>query len=65
MQKLLLQKHISIYWHGRFENKDWSTNHPNLENDALKLKREALKTGKRSTQNSEMKHPKLETCLSF
>ena len=36
-----------------FENEDWSTKHPNLEN-------EAPKTRKRSTQDSKTKHPKLE-----
>ena len=57
-------------WAGSFENealenKDLSTKHLNLEN-------EAPKSRNRSTQNSKTEHPnlvneapKLETCLSF
>ena len=57
MRKLLLQKHIYLSID--------MVSLKNLGSEALKLKSEALKTRKRSTQNSEMKHQKLETCLSF
>ena len=48
---------IHVQW-GSFENEaleneDWSTEHPNLENEAPKIQ-------KRSTLNSQTKHPKLE-----
>ena len=49
------------------ENKDRSTKHPKLENEASYLENEAPyleneapKTRKRSTLNSKTKHPKLE-----
>ena len=40
------------------KTKHSKTKHPRLKN-------EASKTRKRSTQDSKTKHPKLETCLSF
>ena len=53
MRKFLLQKHICLSIDMVVSKTDWTTNHPNLENEALKLKREAPKTRKRSTQNSK------------
>ena len=46
------------------ENKDWSTKHPKLENEAPKTQNEALKTRKQGTQNSKTKTPKTRNLCS-